>query len=86
MAGANLATNDQLHLLKPGVQQLTSFTMYTYMCALYTLQGLLVASLLLAHPPLGQARSTWLAYAQARPRRLVRTGRACQPAERHGGG
>ena len=28
--GANVATNDQLHLLAPGVQHLTSFSMYLW--------------------------------------------------------
>ncbi|CAL8466195.1 g5731 [Coccomyxa elongata] len=60
--GFNVTTNDDFHTLAPGVKPLTVYTGYFWFCTIYFVLAVIMTQIMMRYPPLGQQRSTWLAW------------------------
>ena len=60
----NVATNDQFHLLKPGVPHLVVYTTFFYFSTAFVICSLVVNVYLLYHPVLGIPKSSVALYCQ----------------------
>ncbi|DBA71715.1 TPA: hypothetical protein ACH3X2_001162 [Trebouxia sp. C0005] len=60
--GFNVVTNDAFHTLAPGVEPLTVYTGYFYFTVPCLFLAFPVTQFFMMYPPLGQPKSSWLAY------------------------
>ncbi|KAK9902199.1 hypothetical protein WJX75_007583 [Coccomyxa subellipsoidea] len=60
--GFNVTTNDNFHTLAPGVKPFTVYTGYFWFCTVYFVLAIIVTHFMMRYPPLGQQRSTWMAW------------------------
>lgn len=67
----NVATNDQFHLLKPGVPHLVVYTTFFYFSTAFVICSLVVNVYLLYHPVLGIPISSVALYCQDRQDRPI---------------
>ena len=67
----NVATNDQVHLLKPGVPHLVVYTTFFYFSTAFVICSLVVNVYLLYYPVLGIPKSSLALYYQDRDGRLI---------------
>jgi hypothetical protein len=67
----NVATNDQFHLLKPGVPHLVVYTTFFYFSTAFVVCSLTVNVYLLYHPVLGIPKSSVTHYCRDREGRVI---------------
>ncbi|EIE21260.1 fatty acid elongase 3-ketoacyl-CoA synthase 1 [Coccomyxa subellipsoidea C-169] len=60
--GFNVTTNDNFGTLAPGVKPFTVYTGYFWFCTIYFVLAIIVTHFMMRYPPLGQQRSTWIAW------------------------